>query len=182
MDDCHLSGAAVVGFIPGDWRPPASLNAAQKAEVDTALVEFTAAMQPAAPGAIAIALGNLALAVRMHDMPEAAWRMHLDQFAEDLAEYPLDIIEATCREWRRTQRFWPTIAEFLEIAGPKLRLRKSTLRRLHALQCIGDNPAPGGRITAEWFRCVVGENPDRKRGGFVALEAAGHGLTKSQER
>jgi hypothetical protein len=51
------------------------------------------------------------------DLPESAAATRLDDWYDDLEGLPLPVIEATARDWRRSNaRFAPTPGQFLEKA------------------------------------------------------------------
>ena len=85
-------------------------------------------------------LTELAMSCRMEQRLDHEWKIHLNNFLEDLENIPLDIIQDTCRFWRKTEKFWPTIAEFLKLAEPKLAERLSILGKLKILQNIAEYP------------------------------------------
>ena len=148
--DAHRAGLTV-GFIPSGWTPPAAIRPEDAAALPGLIAALERALAPAEPAAIRLHLSRLAMNCRIEDLPERAWEMHLTDFMADLAEVPEDIVAHACAVWRRTQKFWPTIAEFLELTGWRLRQRRTELARLRVLAQVAANPAPDGRVTREWL-------------------------------
>lgn len=70
--------------------------------------------------------------------------------AEHLGEYPVDVVEATCREIVRNCKFLPTVAELVEIAEPRVERRRFALRAVQM-------------ITAERERRRQAEEEERER-------------------
>lgn len=70
-------------------------------------------------------LQKLAMAVRMPD--DTDLRPLLAIYLEDLVEYPPDLLTNACREWRRTQKFWPTISELIALMEPRVKHRREML-------------------------------------------------------
>jgi hypothetical protein len=56
--------------------------------------------------------------------------MLLAVYVEDLGEYPTDIIKETCRDFRRTKKFFPIISEIRETCEEKFEFRRALLRAL----------------------------------------------------
>lgn len=75
-------------------------------------------------------LQKLAMAVRMPD--DTDLRPMLAIYLEDLVEYPPDLLTNACREWRRTQKFFPTISELIALMEPRRKHRREMLRYAEA--------------------------------------------------
>ncbi len=147
----------IVGMLSGgDWVPPVALSEVEASALPDALAKFAQLLEPAHPDAARELLSRLAMNLRLEAMPEKAWRMHLDYFVADLGDVPEDLIAAACRLWRRREKFWPTISEFLALVEPELARRRRTLRRLQVLARVASDPAPDGIATREWLDRVIG--------------------------
>ena len=140
----------------GNWVPPVALSEDQASELEGALAKFAQLLEPAQPDAARELLSRLAMNLRLEAMPEKAWRMHLDDFVADLGDVPDDLIAEACRLWRRREKFWPTISEFLALVEPELARRRRTFRRLEVLTRVASDPAPDGIATREWVERVDG--------------------------
>lgn len=140
-----------------------------------AVAEHERALVPSAPEETRMALSRLAMSCRLEDMPDRAWEMHLSDFIEDLGDMPPDIVHDACRRWRRTNRFWPTISEFLELVGPELRKRRRDLDRLKVLAHVAENSAPGNDVDSDWYAKVTSRRADtpqiEARGGVRQIGA-----------
>jgi|GEM_PF-4470716 len=147
----------IVGMLSdGNWVPPVALSEDQASELEGALAKFAQLLEPAQPDAARELLSRLAMNLRLEAMPEKAWRMHLDDFVADLGDVPKDLIGKACDLWRRREKFWPTISEFLLLVQPELGWRRRTFRRLEVLTRVASDPAPDGIATGEWVERVDG--------------------------
>ena len=72
-------------------------------------------------------LMRLATVARMPN--DVALKPMLAIYADDLTEYPADVLSEACVQWRRTQRFWPTISELIEIMEPRMRQHRRWMLR-----------------------------------------------------
>lgn len=71
------------------------------------------------------------------------------QWLADLAEYPDDIIDAACTEWRRGQEpFAPRPGEWLALARPILEARRAWARRARSRADPGTAPEPARAVKA----------------------------------
>ena len=145
----------------GGWLPP-SVSEAQGAEIVEELALARQAVTPAGPEATGLILAKLALVVIVPEGNDHKTMMSV--YIEDLEDVPADVLDDACRQWRRTQKFWPTIAELLELCEPEVRERRRRLRRLAELDSVRRNPAPGCIVTADWHW-------ERTRDAQRALEA-----------
>ena len=88
----------------------------------------------------------------------------MDTYVEDLSDLPADLLDGACTHWRRTERFFPTIAELRALAVPALAKRKKYLERLLTLRGVAELPAPDGVVTFAWLS-------DRRAAGRRAATA-----------
>ena len=86
--------------------------------------------------------------------------MIVEDFIDDLARYPIDIITEAAVKWRRTNKFFPTISDMVDLCNPPDKRRMKTLHRLKILELVDANPAPNGDVTAEWMRQVMHPIPE----------------------
>jgi len=143
-----------------------------------AIADHRGALHPAAPEEVVTLLSRMSMSLRLEDMPEQAWKYHLEDYADDLSEYPADIIQAGCKEWRRYEKFWPTIADFLKIVRPLLRERKNALQRLEVLQRVAESPAPDGIVSKDWHDDIVKESTMRESKGPERLGSLTGGIVE----
>ncbi len=87
-------------------------------------------------------LSRLRLHCPMRDMAEAEARLLLEDYLTDLAEVPVDIIEAECIRWRRSQKWFPSIAELLAACEPDWSRRRRYLHRLEQVRDAPPEPEP----------------------------------------
>jgi hypothetical protein len=53
----------------------------------------------------------------------------IEDWIEDLSEFPIEIVEFACRQWRQTEKRRPTPAEIRKLAGVEMQRRESVLQR-----------------------------------------------------
>ena len=147
----------IVGTVSGgDWVPPVALSEVQASVLKDTLASFAQTLEPAHPDVARALLSRLAMNCRLEEMPDKVWQVHLDDFVTDLSDVPEDLIAEGCRCWRRREKFWVTISEFLALVRPEVARRRRTLRRLQVLARVASDPAPDGIATREWIDRVVG--------------------------
>ena len=127
---------------------PPSLSEDQGRELSRMLPGAIKAATPAGPEAVAVILAKLSVVVLLPDTDE---KVLMETYIEDLEHMPADVLERVCRQWRRTKKFWPTIAELLELCDGEDKRRRRRLRRLQLLDSVRRNPAPGFIITEDWY-------------------------------
>ena len=87
-------------------------------------------LQPASREEVAVLLGRLLLhSAKQPKHDEKQWKLIFDDYQTDLAEFPLDILEETAVEWRRSKPWWPHVSDLLAIAKPKVDERRAMLAR-----------------------------------------------------
>ena len=127
---------------------PPSLSEDQGRQIVQMLPGAIKTATPAGPEAVAMILAKLAVVVLLPDTDE---KVLMETYIEDLEHMPADVLERVCRQWRRTKKFWPTIAELLELCDGEDTRRRRRLRRLQVLDSVRRNPAPGFVITDDWY-------------------------------
>lgn len=116
------------------WRLPDRVPAEMRPLLPAMIGEYQTAMQPANPREIAVVLGQLAVHFWHPDRPAEHHRMLFDDYISDLSEYPIGVIAEAARDWRRTERWWPKLAELRERCDAILRRRRKESARLRFLQ------------------------------------------------
>ena len=144
------------------WRPPPSLTAEQIAELPALIARGQRSVQPAGAELVGAMLLRL---IAVHPTGERAGAdLMMDTYVEDLSDLPADLLDGACTHWRRTERFFPTIAELRALAVPALAKRKKYLERLLTLRGVSELPAPDGLVTFAWLS-------DRRAAGRRAATA-----------
>ena len=149
-----------IGFHHADWTPPARLTDEEKAHLPDTLQAYRDSMRPADPDMIKAVIMRLTVTQRREDLPEGAWKIIVEDFIGDLARYPIDIITEAAVKWRRTNKFFPTISDMVDLCDQPDKRRMKTLHRLKILELVDANPAPNGDVTAEWMRQVMHPIPE----------------------
>ena len=110
------------------------------------MARYERALRPAQRDEIILALSKLLAVLRVED--DDGWKLRFETYAEDLADVPPDILHEALRHWRRTEKFWPTIAELLALTTPPLNERRRVLDRLNRLHALA-NGEPMQAVTRE---------------------------------
>ena len=144
------------------WRPPPSLTAEQIAELPALIARGQRSVQPAGAELVGAMLLRL---IAVHPTGERAGAdLMMDTYVEDLSDLPADLLDGACTHWRRTERFFPTIAELRALAVPALAKRRKYLERLLTLRGVAELPAPDDVVTFAWLS-------DRRAAGRRAANA-----------
>jgi hypothetical protein len=83
-------------------------------------------LKPAERPLIADELAKLRLRTKSSDPPEFL-NAQLNLYADDLAEYPADVVVDALRSWGRRETFWPSAAELIGECDRRV-LRRKRLR------------------------------------------------------
>lgn len=59
-------------------------------------------------------------------------RMMVASLSEELAEYPWDVVKTALREWSRSEKWWPTLAEMREACQWRVERRRRWLTELQS--------------------------------------------------
>jgi len=98
-----------------DWRPPVVTDQATMHELRRRLQNLAKVLGPAdrvmLEGRIAVLLAHY----RSNDLPDWIEERVADDWADDLADYPLWAITEAARTWRRTKKFKPQISEIVQL-------------------------------------------------------------------
>lgn len=113
-----------------------------RGEAEAALVALRATLQPSDRAVIITILTRLAAHFWDGHRDEQHWRIVFEDYADDLAAMPADIIQQGAVEFRRAGKWWPKSAELLEIMRPLLARRERDIRRLERLAADRSNGGP----------------------------------------
>ena len=144
------------------WQPPPSLTAEQMAELPEVIARGQRSIQPAGAEVVGALLLRLIAVHPVGNRPGA--ELMMETFVGDLSDLPADLLDQASAHWRRTERFFPTIAELRALVMPELARRRKFLERLLILRSVADLPAPDGVVTLEWLS-------DRRAAGRRAMNA-----------
>lgn len=138
------TGAVLTG--KRGWRCPRLPESVSRESVEAAAAEWRASLRPAGRAAVVDVLTRLAMHFWTADRPEHHFEPLIEDYAGDLAHLPADVLHEVAVTWRRTQKWFPKIAELLAMAEPEIERRREMLRRLEQLAV---SPRPEKRIAAE---------------------------------
>ncbi len=128
---------------------PPSLSEAQSAEVRRCLAIARERAAPAPREQIAAMILKLAAVVRIPEM--AGIETMTGIMIEELSDVSLEALEHTFRHWIRTQKFFPTIAELIEITEPQMKALRNEQYELELLASVAANHAPDLWVTGDWL-------------------------------
>ncbi|MGE0533166.1 MAG: hypothetical protein AB7P35_17795 [Hyphomonadaceae bacterium] len=126
------------------------LAAGPKQRISAAIIELLAATERSP------SLGDAAAAARTEALKQMAW------------DYPIDVVEQACRDWRKVQNFgrwWPAEQDLRalceKLAKPRQKLRNAAAQLLSALDAqerrrpegTARSPSPIGRVKAFVDEC-----------------------------
>ncbi len=97
------------------WEPPALRNTAELREVEGRLATLEEALAPAERGELLARVLALLSHYRLEPNPPQVELRIADDWAEDLAGFPMWAVEAAARRWRRTRKFKPQICEMIAL-------------------------------------------------------------------
>ncbi len=118
------------------WELPKSLSPEVAEQLPALIAEHERHLQPAPSKEILTRLAQLSVHFWHPDRPKGQARALLRDYVEDLAEYPVDLLEEGIRQYRRRGKWFPKVSELREIMEPMLEARRLDLLRLRGLNEI----------------------------------------------
>lgn len=94
-------------------------------ELVDGLLIAEAAMQPCSGAAIAQHLAACDIATKARDATAVDTKARVHVFAEDLREFPEDVVAEAFRFWRRTEKWQPSVSDIRQRCVRKTRARSS---------------------------------------------------------
>ena len=134
---------------------PPSLSEAQAADVRRRLAIARERAAPAPREQIAAMILKLAAVVRIPEM--AAIETLTGIMIEELSDVSPEALEHTFRHWIRSQKFFPTIAELIEITEPQMQTLRNEQYELELLASVAASPAPDLWVTGDWLDARASE-------------------------
>ena len=131
---------------------PPDLSEWQINEVDENIEDYEDDLRAAGPEATAVILRKLAAVVIIPERDDM--ELAMEAYLEDLQGYPEHILADVTKAWRRTEKFWPTIAELRKRCAEhqhNVGRMQAELKQLYRLRAIGNNPAPDLLVTRKWM-------------------------------
>lgn len=103
---------------------------ATQERMETALATIEGSLQAAPAEVIVMALERLATHHPQPDRDEIGWKMWAEDWVEDLAGVPEDVLLAACADWRKKPKpFMPKAGELIQFMNPILIYRRQMLER-----------------------------------------------------
>ena len=128
---------------------PPSLSETQAAEIRRRLAIARERAAPAPREQIAAMIMKLAAVVRIPEM--AGIETMTGIMIGELSDVSPEALERTFGHWIRTQKFFPTIAELIEITEPQMKALRNEQYELELLASVAANPAPDLWVTGDWL-------------------------------
>lgn len=138
--------AQVWAAVPQQWRSDAWDR------LTAAIAAYRAACEPAGFAEALVQVAAIHAVLPRQGRADADHKVLLRLIAEDLAEYPADVLRDACREVRRGERWMPAPAVVIDACERRVRRRRDTLELLELLLDAGGQPdrAPAApRCTAD---------------------------------
>lgn len=121
VDNEPLLRSLLSGGLLTDKIRDAGITAADLPTLTSIAARLAEAMRPAPPVLIAPTLERLFAHYPVTDLSEASHRTRWRDWLDDFADVPADVLEAACRDWRRSpERFAPSPGQLLALAKPYL--------------------------------------------------------------
>lgn len=95
-----------------------------KADLETAWRQVRVINQPADGRVVLAELVRLRALTKMRAESEADSKVMIAALAEELAPYPIDIIQDACRRWSRMEKWFPAWAELKDMLDFRVARRK----------------------------------------------------------
>lgn len=159
-DGVKQSISAEVGMLyPKDGTPRQGLVRTEKVKtpapedlpaLDAALTIYREAMAPADDAHVAIEIERLMLHFPVKDMTPAMNTSVAMDWLDDLGAFPLWAIKIACKEWRQTQKWRPTIAEFRTLCDTATWLHRYKMNRMfQMMEAARKKAAADEKVMAE---------------------------------
>lgn len=101
------------------------------------LKDFSAELRdlcrPCAPELIARELYGMTLVMARRKEEDLDFKSMIAVFKADLSEYPEDVIVAVCHEFRKTQKFFPTLSDLRAACEDRFEFRRALLAQIDAI-------------------------------------------------
>lgn len=125
----------------------------QADELAEAIGTIEAALMPAPAKQIVAELTRLRQLTISRDRSTVDLELLLAAYADELRQYPGDAVTVVLREWPRSHRFWPSLAELVELLEPIVTPRRELL---NALRRGYREP----EVSPDWVRPTAAEIAD----------------------
>ena len=101
-----------------------------EAERSEAYARVLVANEPAPLRIIQSELARMRVSTKSRADTEGEGKLAAAVFAENLTEYPADVVVWACRKWSRTEKWWPSWAELKDLLDRGVRRRRALLGAL----------------------------------------------------
>lgn len=111
----------------------APISAQDESLLRRSIATAALACEPARKEFVVFELGRLRAMTKARAEDQTSTEFLLACYAEDMRQYPADIVREGCRKWARTEKFFPAWSELKEILD---RLSRNRFALYHALRRI----------------------------------------------
>ncbi|MBL4838139.1 MAG: hypothetical protein JKY34_11235 [Kordiimonadaceae bacterium] len=136
-------------------------NAIDVTGARTKVAEFAAALVPATDEARKGIIGRLSIVQHIEKSMNddvSRLRAKYGEYHDAWKELPLDILDEAAKRWRNTNRFFPTPADILTLAEPRLHKRRAVHQRLKAIVEFEHTERFENEGTREERRAVIAQS------------------------
>ncbi len=126
-------------------------------------------MVPADKGLVARELARLRAVTKHRDSAAADNALVLSAYAEELGEYPADIVVSTLRKLGRSQRFWPALEEIISVMDDAFCWRRSFAAALDDAREPTPAALPQKRLTDEDIDAIFASYGVARPSGFPRI-------------
>lgn len=115
-----------------EWHPP-EVTDEQVREVEESIRKMEEALRPPEKGPLLTRVLALLSHYRAEANPPQVERMMAEDWAEDLQDYPMEVIEQAARWWRRNKKFRPAICEIRDLCEDAIKEERVALERMRVM-------------------------------------------------
>jgi len=159
-----LSRAAEWLTDGGSWPPDVKPSDIDKRGAVVLRDSLVSSLNGATPQTVITMLTQLMLHYPRPDFTDGQARQVCMDMAQDFAHVPGDIMAEACREWRRTEKWFPRTSELLAKADAMLGARKRALRDVERVLNAIDRPVTKG----DNFTAADASEAERKLSEYLA--------------
>lgn len=126
--DCYGDGGW--DGYPESFSLPAEISDDERRAARKALGLYRAACAPLDPVSLSYELAIVRERTARRRSEDGDWDLELDSLVDDMAPYPADMVLDVLREWRRTEKWWPTFEELAARLDRRVARRRAIIRAL----------------------------------------------------
>lgn len=129
LGECKKDNLNFIGLKNG-YPEPLVLQSSELIEAQRLVTIYSRALSPASANIIAVCVQKLFLHYPVKDMKESENEMLMQDWLEDLSEYPNWAINDACVHYRKNNKWRPTVSDIIKICDSLVFSVKWEKRRL----------------------------------------------------